>query len=279
MITCYRLGACPRQFHPEYYGTPQKSNETIPILLAAAMMLFLFLLGPATLQAADQEPWEPEYQSLLATYVAPGGVRYKQWHQNAEDVQNLNSIAHSIAKQGPLVTSREGKLAYYINAYNIWMLKLIMDSYPVDSVRDIAMFFGVFTGKRIHVAGERMSLNHLEKQIIIPVFEEPRIHFALNCASASCPPLLDEPFTAARLDAQLEQVTRTFLAQPGPHSYQIEEGNYIRVSKIFDWYRSDFDPPGIVRYINKYRSQSLDPAMSVKFFDYDWRLNEAGKKL
>ncbi len=263
MIARYRLGACPKTLHSEYYQS-KKAIGAVTALLALCL----------TFAASAAEPWEGEYARLLAAYAKPEGVRYAAWHANAADKNALTKIADAIAKSGPSVPGTKGKLAYHINAYNIWMLRLVLDAYPVDSIREIAPLFGVFTGQRIEVAGQRMSLNHLEKQVIIRKFGEPRIHFAINCASVSCPPLLNEPFTASKLETQLEDVTRTFLKNEGPHSYLIK-GDKIRVSKIFDWYGSEFEPPGIINTINRYRLRPVPESLKVSFLEYDWALNSA----
>lgn len=274
----FRLGACPTRLHQEYYSrTPAPTAPALhPPPARRLQSLFHPLIASLLLVTSlpAQEPWENDYAALLRTYATPAGVRYQAWHANAQDRQKLAAITGQIAAKGPSSPSREAALAYHLNAYNAWMLHLVLQSYPIESVRDIAPLFGVFTGKRIQVAGTRMSLNHLEKQLILPTFREPRVHFALNCASASCPPLLNEPFTAARLDAQLDRVTRAFLASPGPHAYQIKDRRLL-ASKIFDWYRTDFAPPGVIPFINRYRPQPLPANLSLGFLEYNWALNQA----
>jgi hypothetical protein len=130
--------------------------------------------------------------------------------------------------------------------------------------------FTFFTGKRITVAGEKMSFNHLEKEIIRPRFEEPRVHFALNCASRSCPPLRSEPYAAASLDAQLEEQAKSFVNTP--KGVAIEKQT-AQLSKIFDWYKDDFSgEAGVIAFINKRRSSALPG--KIGYQEYDWNLNE-----
>ncbi|MFQ3670407.1 MAG: DUF547 domain-containing protein [Verrucomicrobiia bacterium] len=269
LLARYRLGASPWRLHRDYYAVQVKARA-----LAASALMGLLAVLPSGWASPVQEPWEEGYGQLLKKYVVADGVRYEAWHARTEDVTKLEQITQAIAARGPMVESREGRLAYLLNAYNVWMLHEVLKAYPVASVRDIAPLFGVFTGRRIEVAGERMSLNHLEKQRIIPVFKDPRVHFALNCASASCPPLLDEPFTAQKLEQQLERVTRNFLATPGPHAYRLEN-NRLVVSKIFEWYRKDFEPPGVVPFINRYAKQPVPLNVRLSFMEYDWALNRA----
>jgi hypothetical protein len=133
--------------------------------------------------------------------------------------------------------------------------------------------FGFFTGDRIRVAGEKMSLNRLEKEKIIKGFKEPRIHFAVNCASVSCPPLYSEPFTAEQLETQLDLLTRRFLNN-NPQAVRLDQERYL-LSSIFDWYEGDFKASGgVLAFINRYRSQPIPEKSKIGFMDYDWKLNE-----
>ena len=139
------------------------------------------------------------------------------------------------------------------------------------SVKDTLFTF--FTGTRIKVAGEQTSFNSLEKDTSRAKFSEPRIHFALNCASQSCPPLRPEPYTAAKLNAQLDEQTRQFVRS--------EKGVRLtkagaEMSKIFDWYKDDFGGAGgVIPFVNKYRSAALAPDVKISYQEYDWALNEA----
>lgn len=234
--------------------------------------LVLLASIPSSLAA---DPGESDYGRLLAKYVTPAGtVKYRDWKANAEDLSALRKITAQIGSDQPADTSRDGRFAYHINAYNAWMLRLVLDRYPIKSVQDIAPSFGVFTEPRITVAGKKMSLNQLEKEILIPEFKDPRVHFAINCASTSCPPLLNLPFTAAKLTTQLDAQTKAF-ANKGAGAVQLS-GKKVQLSKIFEWYAADFKASGdAVGLINKYRSEPIPTGAKVSYFDYDWSLNEA----
>jgi hypothetical protein len=244
-------------------------KTTHPILL---LCLFLFATVAPGFAA---EPWEADYGRLLGKYVTSSGtVKYKDWKANADDVAALKKITDQIGSAGPADGSREGRFAFHINAYNAWMLRLVLESYPLKSVRDIAPLFGVFTSPRTMLAGKKVSLNYIEKDLLIPQFKDPRVHFAINCASTSCPPLLNAPFTAAKLNAQLEAQTKAF-ANKGGDAVQVS-GNKVQLSKIFDWYAADFKASGgAVSFLNKYRREPLPGGAKVSFLDYDWSLNEA----
>ncbi len=241
-----------------------------------AHILFTLVCGLSafcTIPLLAAEPWTSDYAMLLKKYATPKGVRYKAWKADANDHARLTSIAEQIAKKGPSSQARDARLAYYMDAYNIWTLKGVLDAYPIKSVRDIAPLFGFFTQPRIKVGGETMSLNKLEKEIIIKGFKEPRIHFAINCASASCPPLLPEPWTAGNLNARLDAATAEFI-NANPLGLSVK-GDKVRLSKIFDWYKADFQPAGgAVKYVNRYRTQALPEGIKVEFQNYDWALNE-----
>lgn len=180
------------------------------------------------------------------------------------------------------------QLAFLINAYNAFTLKLIVDHYPVDSIRDIGSFWQSPWKRRFFtLLGEEMHLDQIEHQIIREPgrFDEPRIHFAVNCASIGCPALRPEPFTAVELEAQLEDSTKRFLGDASRNRYR--DGR-LQVSSIFKWYREDFErgwrgaetlggflalyadtlalPPDV-------REQLASGAVQIRFLDYDWSLN------
>ena len=232
----------------------------------------LLLLATAVF-SRSAEPWEADYGRLLAKYVTSAGtVKYAAWKANAADVAALQKITDQIGSGAPSDSSRDGRFAFHINAYNAWMLRLVVDAYPIKSVRDIAPIFGVFTQPRIMLGGKKVSLNHLEKGVLIPEFKDPRVHFAINCASASCPPLLDAPYTASKLNAQLDAQSKAFSNGGG---VQVS-GKKAQLSKIFDWYSADFKASGdAIGFLNKYRSEQIPAGTKLSYFDYDWSLNEA----
>lgn len=221
-------------------------------------------------QASD---WTADYGRLLGKYATPNGVRYAALKSNAADVQALQRVVDAIATQNVSSLGQKEQLAFYLNAYNAWIIHEVLEKYPTKSVKDTLFTF--FTGKRIKVAGEEMSFNRLEKEIIIPRFKEPRIHVALNCASQSCPPLLSEPFTADKLDGQLERLSKGFVnSERGVRISS--DGKSAELSKIFEWYKQDFAAGGgAVGFVNKRRSTPLPDGIKVAYQDYDWALNEA----
>ncbi len=238
------------------------------------LLAMTLTLASAVICRADA--WTEEYTKLLSKYVTPQGVKYAAWHDNAVDRDALGKVVAAIAHEKP-EGSRDEKLAFYLNAYNANILNGVLENYPVKSVRDIAALFGFFTQNRLTVASEKMSFNHLEKDIIHG-FNEPRIHFALNCASGSCPPLRPKAYTGDQLAAELDQQTTAFL-NGDPHGVKAtEDGKKAEVSKIFDWNAGDFQAAGgVLGFINKYRKPALASDAKVSYMSYDWSLNDAAR--
>ena len=229
--------------------------------------LFAFLVCSSLALAAD---WTAEYARLLGKYVTPAGVKYSEWKANADDMKAIQAVVDGVAAAPASNAKSKEQLAFHINAYNAWILREALAKYPTKSVKDTLFTF--FTGNRIVVAGEKMSFNRLEKDIIRPQFGEPRIHFALNCASRSCPPLRDEPYDPARLDAQLDDQARGYVNSERGVKVRGEIALY---SKIFDWYKDDFGgDAGVAALMKKYR-KGPSTFKTVGYQDYDWGLNEA----
>lgn len=235
--------------------------------------LVLFLVSAAICRAETSAPWIGTYDNLLAKYVTGSGVKYAAWKNNAADMQGIQQVVDAIAKEKVSGLSKKEQLAFYLNAYNGWILHETLGKYPTKSVKDLLFTF--FTGQRIKVAGEPMSFNHLEKDIIRPTFGEPRVHFALNCASRSCPPLNPEAFRADKLDGQLEKLATAFVNSPKGVDYSAAKKS-AALSAIFNWYKDDFKSAGgPMAFINKRHNPSLPNDTKITYQEYDWSLNEA----
>jgi hypothetical protein len=241
-------------------------NLFLRVLCGAA----LFLVMAATSSA---ESWMDTYNRLLGKYVTVGGVKYAEWKANAADVQALQSVVDAIATENASALEKKQQLAYYINAYNAWILHEALAKYPTKSVKDALFTF--FTGRRLTVAGQQTSFNALEKETIRSKFGEPRVHFALNCASRSCPPLNREPFQGDKLDAQFEKLAKNCVNSEKGVTYS-PESKTVELSKIFDWYKDDFKAEGgTLAFINKRRSTPIPADAKITYKEYDWGLNEA----
>lgn len=206
------------------------------------------------------------FHSILKNYVsANGAVNYPQLRNAADE---LNAYCKLLEDNGPNANwSRNDKLAYWLNAYNAFTLKLIIDNYPIGSITELDSG-KPWDRKWIKLDGKDLSLNNIENDIIRPTFKDARIHFAVNCAAKSCPPLGNFAFTGRNVDSKLEALTKSFINGPANEISEEE----IKVSKIFDWYREDFGD--LVEFINRYSLTKVNANAKVRFMEYDWALNE-----
>lgn len=223
----------------------------------------IIALPPST-PAFSHEVWD----NLLRQYVsAQGKVDYKGF---VKDATKLATYLEALSGNTPTAKwSRNEKLAYWINVYNAYTVKLIVDNYPVSSITDL---HGgkPWDVKWIKLGDKTYSLNQIENDIIRPRFGEPRIHFAVNCAAASCPPLLNRAFVADQLNSQLQRQARSFIKNS---KYNRVADGTASVSKIFDWYAVDFQP-SVKAYLNKYLTEPIAEQTTIEYMEYDWALND-----
>jgi hypothetical protein len=186
------------------------------------------------------------YGKILASTVVRQGaqtlVRYSELKKNPRDLDLYITELSKVTVQEYKLWSEKQKLATLINAYNAWTLKLIIDNYPVKSIKDIGPFYSTpWKIKFIRWLGNERSLDDIEHSIIRKEFNEPRIHFALVCASRGCPTLQEVPFLASALDEQLQIASNSFLQDQAENRYKISGKDLtISISKIFKWYEEDF---------------------------------------
>ena len=222
------------------------------------------------------------FNLLLRTYVTSGLVDYRGFQaQRMELVGYLTSLEPVDPAR---FASREEQLAFWINAYNAFVIKAILDRYPLRSVKQIGGFFG---GLRQPIAGRQLSLDDMEERA--RALGDWRMHIAVVCASSSCPPLRAEAYVPERLNEQLNEQVRTFLRDP-QRGLRVE-GNTLWVSKIFDWYAADVVPPKQLGALRRLTAAKLVPVLiphlapevaqslqgrklSLKFLPYDWALND-----
>ncbi|MDX2134998.1 MAG: DUF547 domain-containing protein [Saprospiraceae bacterium] len=226
-------------------------------------ILIALLLPLAALAQPSHDAWNV----LLQKYVTVSGkVNYKMFKA---DRSSLEAYLKTLATETPRdAWTRADKMAYWINAYNAFTVKLIVDNYPLSSIT--ALDNGKpWDVQRIELGGKKYSLNQIENEIIRPQFKDPRIHFALNCAAKSCPPLYNRAFTPANLEKALTERTRRFLNDPNANTLSAER---VQVSKIFEWYAADFG--SLPAFLAKYSGKVVNSNAAVDYLDYDWRLNE-----
>ncbi|MEJ8802042.1 DUF547 domain-containing protein [Pontibacter sp. H249] len=258
------------------------SLKRLSILLLCATLVLLIKCHTTSTQSkpvlASTVPNHQLWTKLLQKHVESSGfVNYKGFIQDSSAL-NLYLRTLQAGVPDPNTWTQEEQLAYWINAYNAYTIKLIVNKYPLKSIKDLNStiaipFVNTIWDRRFFtLGGRKYSLNKIEHEILRKKFHEPRIHFAINCASVSCPVLRREAYTAAKLEQQLSEQAITFINDPTKN--QLSSGN-PKLSSIFNWFGSDFKKDGsIISFINRYSSISIKEDASVEYLEYDWRLNE-----
>lgn len=215
-------------------------------------------------QSQSHQKWD----RLLKRHVNSNGlVDYRGFKKDEALLDEyLQELASSVPDDS---WAKNEKLAYYINCYNAYTIKLILDNYPLKSIKDIS---SPWSRSIIPLGDERISLDRLENRILRKL-DDPRIHFAINCASYSCPPLLNEAFTASRIQEQLNSVTSRFINGP----LNKIDAHEVILSSIFKWYKRDFLVNGkvdLIGYINQFAKVKVQTDAKISYLDYNWQLNE-----
>ncbi len=230
----------------------------------------------------DHSPWD----EILSKYARANGRRF-DYAGLAKEKGILAAYLDALADVD-LGSLRGPELeALFINAYNAYTVRTILErvsengDFEIESIRDIE---DVFTREAHVVGGFQLSLDNIEHNILRPTFRDPRLHFAVNCASISCPPLPPDAFAGDRVEEQLESAATNALGSP---DYVSVEGNALLLTKILEWYRSDFVNPeyrgsekSVPAFVSKYASEDVrrflaerKDEVEIRFRDYDWRLN------
>lgn len=215
------------------------------------------------------------YADLLKRYVHQGNVDYRGFKMEEQELDKYLEVLENVDSKS---LSGNEQFAFYINAYNAWTIKLILSGYPgVKSIKDLGNILKSPWKKKIcRIDGDVVTLDDIEHHILRPRFKDPRVHFAINCAAMSCPPLASEPFLGSILDQQLDDATRAFINNP-KRNY-LEE-NTLYVSRIFKWFSEDFNDD-VIGFFLKYAKGNLKKELEVKknsirikYLYYDWSLN------
>ncbi|MEE4362210.1 MAG: DUF547 domain-containing protein [Pseudomonadales bacterium] len=237
------------------------------------------MMGEAPSNEVSVGPWQAFLDQYLVTDDPSGIHRVRYAAVSEDDLAALDAWLEQSQAKGPTGLSRDAQMAYWINLYNALTVRLILSHPDVESIREIkaGLFsIGPWSMPLARVEGRDLSLDDIEHRILRPLFKDPRIHFAVNCASLGCPNLSAEAFRADTLDAQLDAGTRAYLTHP--RGLRLENGR-LRLSSIFDWYREDFPEgrPAFMAWLADYAPASV--AARVRTYsgrithDYDWTLN------
>jgi len=206
--------------------------------------------------------------TFFKTYVTQGKVKYAAIKANPA---SLNDLVGIIANTSVSTSDAKNYQAFYINAYNISVIKGIVDNYPTKSPLNIG---GFFDAKKHNVAGNKITLNDIENKKLRAVYpKEARYHFVLVCAGLGCPPIINKAYKPETLEKQL--LKQTVLAMDNPKFIRVEEKK-VKISQIFEWYKKDFTQYGsLVEFINKYKTEKLPANSKTGYYTYDWTLNDA----
>jgi hypothetical protein len=236
--------------------------------LMASIIIFLYFIIP---HFQEDVMVNGQWNQLLSEYVsAEGQVDYAGLKsETARLKEYLNDLAMNTPEDN---WTREKKMAYWINAYNAFTVKLILDNYPLGSIMDLKAG-KVWDWEWIELGDKTYTLNDIEHKILRARFKDPRIHFAVNCASKSCPPLMNKAWTESNLEEELDKRTRNFINDP---LYNKITEKKVEISKIFEWYSEDF--PSLIDFLNQYSQRQVSLSAKIAYLPYDWSLNSWKKK-
>ena len=239
--------------------------------------------------AIDHHTWD----ELLKTYVKPARdgvnrVRYAAFKSTGHAA--LKSYIANLQSVDPANLARPEQMAFWVNLYNAKTIDIILDHYPVKSIREIALessllgllkktvgVGGPWKAPVVTVKGHALSLDNIEHDILRPIYSDPRVHYAVNCASYGCPNLQATAFTGAKIDQQLDAAARAFINHP--RGFAVRSGR-VTASSIYDWFQVDFGGSASAvltharQYANSELKSALDGKTNIDSFDYDWSLND-----
>lgn len=231
----------------------------------------VFLVGLPSVSFAKDVIDHAPFSALLKTYVSKSGdVRYSDLRANEKDLATLKAYVAAVG-DAKVTGPKDAQLAFYLNAYNALVIDAILTAWPVESVMKVDGFFKTAKHK---VAGKEMTLDDLEHKVVRPTFKDARVHFALNCAAKSCPPLKRKAFTEKNVNSMLEANTKSFLTK----ATSFDEKS-ATTSKLLEWFADDFkaDAGSVPAYLAKYfpeRATFLNAKETkIVFAEYDWALN------
>lgn len=211
-----------------------------------------------------------KFDALLRKHVSSSGkVNYKSFKKDKAVLEDYINLLQLNAPKSDW--SKNKQMAYWINLYNAFTINTILDKYPVNSITDIEGG-KVWDRKTINIGGEKLTLNDIEKTKLLKRFKDGRVHFAVNCAAASCPPLLNKAWTEDNLQRYLSKQTKAFINNTTENQLS---GKSIKISQIFNWYAGDFGGKDkIVAYFQKYSEVAIKDNAKVSFNEYKWDLND-----
>lgn len=257
--------------------------------LLALIVAFLFALLPMNSGAEAASDFSDEaWRQVLDEDTARAKVDYAAIKKSPARLNQFLEEVQAVSRKDYELWNRDQKIAFWVNTYNAAAVKVVIDHYPLKKrlgwkalaypAESIQQIPDVWDRKVVKVLGRRLGLNEIENEILRKEFSEPRIHFALVCASLGCPILRGEPYEARQLDSQLEDQVRQFLSDPNKFRYE-QKSDKIYLSPIFKWFKQDFKPRGGVKaflknYLSEEMAGALSPRTKIEWLNYDWSLND-----
>ncbi|MEM6649968.1 MAG: DUF547 domain-containing protein [Pseudomonadota bacterium] len=233
--------------------------------------------------ASPQASLNAPYNDILSRYIkVEDGIHLFDYAAvSPGDKEKLEAYVTTLEGLTPSAMGQNEQIAYYANIYNAKTLLIILDNYPVSSIRDIGgnlIFKGPWRENVLTIEGQALSLDNIEHDIVRANFDEPRIHYAFNCASIGCPNLATKAWEAESLDADLDAAARAFVAHP--RGIQIKENGKVQASSIYKWFDEDFgnDVTDTLNHIRGFtegeKAEALKDVTRIHSYDYDWSLND-----
>jgi hypothetical protein len=231
------------------------------------LTILLLSLSFSESSAQGLDSFFEDADGFFNSYVSNGKVDYKAILEAPSQLNSLLEKAKQIEVSASDVSTYQ---AFWINAYNLLVIKGIINNYPINSPLDKKGFFDKIT---YDLGNTSITLNDIENKKLRGLFdEEARFHFVLVCAGLGCPPIINKAYKPDSLEAQLQKQTEVALNNP---NFIKVKGNKVQLSQIFDWYKGDFTQNGTeIEYINRYRKEAIPINANVSYYNYDWRLNE-----
>lgn len=280
--------------------TLHQNNSLICCLFMSVVSLTSFCLSPVSAapspdlwprwqthvadstKTVDHSPWENLLNKYLVTNHPSGINRFRYGDVSPTDKQTLAEYLGYLQQVRVSSVNRKEQLAYWINLYNALTIQVILDHYPVKSIMDIDISPGFFSNgpwdaKLLTIEGEKVSLNDIEHRILRPIFQDNRIHYAVNCASLGCPNLQPVAFTVTNTEDLLQAGARAYVNSP--RGAQLKKDR-LYVSSIYKWFQVDFigSEEGVIKHLLQYAEDSLTAVLRTYpkglRYEYDWNLNE-----
>lgn len=233
------------------------------------IILFLVLIGSINASAQEITDFFQKSDTFFKTHIVNGKVNYKTIKLNPKPLNELMAIAKTIEIS---IVNKNQYTAFWINAYNLAVIKTVVDNYPVESPLDISGFFD----KQMHlIAGVSTTLNNIENKLLRgQLNNDPRLHFVLVCAGLGCPPIIAVAYLPKTVEVQLN--TQTKLALNNNDFIKVNtKKKKVEFSQIFEWYKSDFiaNSKSLIEFVNHYRKSPISESFKTSYYSYDWTLN------